>query len=489
MHRLIAAALSHSLAPSLAILLAGGLAAADLATLPVNSPEVVDPATLTFTPYERANPTVNVKAALKNKIEKNALKFGMIKLTDCAPIVVARELGFFAEEGLNVTIEVQPNWKAVNDRLVAGEIDGTHMLYGHPLGAAIGYGMPPTEIVVPYNICINGMGITISEPLFQELKAKDPSLAKSGYAIPVKADGIKAVAADRKTAGKPAPSMFMTFPAGSHNMTIRYWLAAGGVAPGFYDGLSDPKGQKDAEVTLTTNPPPQMASAMAAGNCEGFCVGEPWNMQVTVKDKTGRMVAPSQYVFDGSPDKVFCVTGDFARKNPNTVTAITKALIRAGIWLDANKENRKKAVEILACKDYIGAKAEILAESMLGSLVYGMENGPDRRSEPEFNVFSRRHAAFPYHSHAVWALTQFRRWGMIPENKPDAWYQDIAAKTFRADLYRTAYAKLVEEGKAPADGLPAEDSRSYPAEAFIDKIAFDPAKPNDYLTKFAIGLK
>jgi nitrate/nitrite transport system substrate-binding protein len=468
---------------------AATLPAADLAAVPVTDPTPIDPATLTFTPYEKATPKVNVVAAIKNKIEKKQLKFGMIKLTDCAPIVVARELGYFADEGLTVDIEVQPNWKAVQDNLISGQIDGTHMLFGHPLGAAIGFSVAPTEIVVPYNICINGMGITISEGLFQQLAAKDPVLAQPGYPVPIKADGVKAVAADRKAGGKPPISMFMTYPAGSHNMIIRYWLASGGVTPGFYEGLNDPKGQKDAEVVLTVNPPPQMASAMAAGNCEGFSVGEPWNMQVTINDKTGRMVAPSHLVLDGAPDKVFAVTGAFAKANPNTVTAITKALIRAGIWLDASKANRLKAVEMLAHKDYIAAKPVVMAESMLGSLVYNVQNGADRRPAGEFNVFSRRQAAFPFHSHGVWGLTQFRRWGMVPEAKPDTWYQETAAKVFRADLYRAAYTKLVEEGKAPADGLPAADSIGFPASATIDGIAFDPATPNDYLAKFAIGLK
>jgi nitrate/nitrite transport system substrate-binding protein len=284
--------------------------------------------------------------------------------------------------------------------------------------------------------------------------------------------------------------MFMTFPAGSHNMNLRYWLGAGGVNPGFYEGYSDPIGKKGAEVILSVNPPPQMASAMAAGNCDGFCVGEPWNMQVTLKDKTGRLCVPSQYIFDGSPDKVFGVSKQWADANPNTLLAVTKALIRAGQWLDESKANRKLAVEMLANKDYIAAAPDVLAESMLGSLVYNLDGGtPDRRSEPQFNVFYKRFASFPLHSHGVWALTQFRRWGMIPENKSDAWYQSTAEKIFRSDIYRSAFAALLKEGKVKAEDLPEKDSQSYPASAFIDNIAFDPSTPNAYLKSFAVGLK
>jgi nitrate/nitrite transport system substrate-binding protein len=461
----------------------------DLAGMAPTDPTVIDPATITWVPFEHRAVVPSFKKAKENKLEKTSLKFGMIKLTDCAPIVVAKEMGFFAEEGLNVTIEVQPNWKAVNDRVISMELDGSHMLYGHPMGAAIGFGVS-ADLIVPYNISINGMGISVSNQLWDAMKAKDAKLAEPGYAQPVSAALVKAVAADRKAAGQEPMKMFMTFPAGSHNMNLRYWLAAGGVNPGFYEGYSDPIGKKGAEVILSVNPPPQMASAMAAGNCDGFCVGEPWNMQVTLKDKTGRLAVPSQYIFDGSPDKVFAVSKQWAESNPNTLVAVTKALIRAGQWLDESKANRKLAVEMLANKDYIAAAPEILAESMLGSLVYNLDGGkPDRRSEPQFNVFYKRNASFPLRSHAVWCLTQFRRWGMIPENKSDAWYLETAERTFRSDIYRTAFAALLKEGKVKAEDLPAEDYQSYPAEVFIDKIPFDPKKPNDYLKKFAIGLK
>ncbi|GDY11639.1 nitrate ABC transporter substrate-binding protein [Planctomycetota bacterium] len=435
------------------------------------------------------NPTPDFKKVKANGIEKPTLKFGMIKLTDCVPIVAARELGYFAEEGLNVSIEVQPSWKAVMDRLVSGELDGSHCLYNMPLGAAIGAGAQ-AELVVAYNICINGMGITVSNGLWAQAAEQEPRLKEPGYSLPVSATVIRKVADARKTAGKEPLRFFMTFPAGSHNMTLRYWLGAGGVHPGYYDGPADSLGKRDADVVLTVNPPPQMASAMAQGNCDGFCVGEPWNMQVTLKDGTGRPINPSQYVFDGAPDKVFAVSKVFAEKNPKTLHGVVRALIRAGKWLDATSENRRTAIAMLACKEYIAANPEVLAESMVGTYVYGVKDGAlDRRPEPDFNVFYRRHASFPWHSHAVWGLTQMRRWGMVGETKPDAWYHDVAKKVNRTEIYRTAFASLLAEGKVSADELPAEDSRSYPADAFIDKIPFDPATPNDYLGKFAIGLK
>jgi len=280
----------------------------------------------------------------------------------------------------------------------------------------------------------------------------------------------------------------MTYPAGSHNFNLRYWLGSGGVNPGFYDGPQDAKGVTGADVVLQVNPPPQMVSAMNQGNCQGFCVGEPWNMKLTIAEKTGRLAIPSNYVFDGSPDKVFGMTKKFVDANPNTTKAVVRALIRAGHWLDESMDNRRKLAEMLANKDYIGAAPEIIAESITGTLVYGVgaDGALDRRPEPQFNVFYKRFASFPLTSHGVWCLTQMRRWGMIAEDKPDAWYQETAAKVFRTDLYRAAFASLQAEGLVKTEDLPEKDGISYPAEAFIDKIAFNPAKPNDYIKQFTI---
>ncbi|MEY2839474.1 MAG: hypothetical protein RJB60_1773, partial [Pseudomonadota bacterium] len=184
--------------------------------------------------------------------------------------------------------------------------------------------------------------------------------------------------------------------------------------------------------------------------------------------------------------KVFGVAEEWADKYPNTLVAVVKALIRANQWLDESPENRKKAAEMLANKAYIGTNVEVLAESMLGTYQY--QKG-DRREAKNFNIFYKRFASFPFKSHAVWGLTQARRWGQIPTSKSDGWYQDIATQTFRCDIYRTAFAALLAEKLVKAEDLPADDSQAYPAEAFIDKVAFDPAKPNEYLKKFAIGLK
>jgi nitrate/nitrite transport system substrate-binding protein len=436
-----------------------------------------------FTEYQLSSPKPNIAKIKANKIEKPVLKFGMIKLTDCIPIVAARELGFFAEEGLSVSIEVQANWKVVQERVVSMELDGSHMLYNHPLGGRIGY-LGSSNVITPYNMSINGKGITVSTAIWKQMQEKDATLKDANYPLPVKADSLKPIAKERAAAGNPL-RFGMTFASGSHNMTLRYWLAAGGVNPGYYEGSNDPVGKKDADVLLSAVPPPQMVANLTANTIDGFCVGEPWNQRAVV-DGVGVAVNGDQYVFDGCPDKVFGVAEEWASKNPNTLNAVVKALILAGQWLDESPDHRKLACEMLANKAYIGTNVEVLAESMLGTYQY--QKG-DRREAKNFNIFYKRFASFPFKSHAVWGLTQARRWGQIPTNKSDSWYFGIADQTYRTDIYRKAFAELVADGKAKAEDLPADDYQAIPAEAFIDKIAFDPKKPNDYLKSFPIGLK
>jgi ABC-type nitrate/sulfonate/bicarbonate transport system substrate-binding protein len=264
------------------------------------------------------------------------LKFGMIKLTDCIPLVAARELGYFAEEGLSVSIEVQAKWKVVQERVVSMELDGSHMLYNHPIGARIGY-LGQSNIITPFNISINGKGITVSTALWKHMQEKDPVLKEANYPLPVKADSIKAIAKERTAAGNPV-RFGMTYPSGSHNITLRYWLGAGGVHPGFYEGYNDPVGKKDADVLLSVVPPPQMVANLTANTIDGFCVGEPWNQRAVV-DGIGVAVNGDQHVFDGCPDKVFGVAEEWANKHPNTLNAVFKQqskqerIERAEHWL------------------------------------------------------------------------------------------------------------------------------------------------------------
>lgn len=427
--------------------------------------------------------SANVYAA--EKLEKESLKLGFIKLTDMAPLAVALEKGYFEDEGLSVQLEAQANWKVLLDRVISGELDGAHMLATLPFGTAIGYGTK-ADIVSAFTLTLNGDAITVSNDVWKQMKPQIPM--KDGKPVhPIKADTLKPVLEKYKAAGKPF-NMAMTFPVGTHNMKLRYWLAAGGIKPGFYAPPEDTSGQIDAEAMLSVTPPPQMPATMDSGTIVGYCVGEPWNQQAVFKG-IGVPVISDYELMKNSAEKIFGVNKEWADKNPNTHKAVIKALIRASMWLDAeNNKNRNEGVEMLSQKQYVGADYEVLANSMTGSFEY--EKG-DKRPLADFNVFFRHNGSYPYYSDAIWSLTQMRRWGQINEYKPDAWYLETAKKVYRPDVYMAAAKALIADGKAKASDFPADSETGIkPASAeFIDGVSFDANKPNDYLAKFAIGLK
>ncbi|MDD5272508.1 MAG: CmpA/NrtA family ABC transporter substrate-binding protein, partial [Methylovulum sp.] len=347
--------------------------------------------------------TFSINASAVKNIEKENLKFGFIKLTDMAPLAVAFEKGFFEEEGLFVQLEAQANWKVVMDRVVSGELDGSHMLAPAPLGMSVGFGAQ-ADIVTAFSMGFNGNAITVSNDVWKQMKPNVP-MAGGKPVHPIKADALKPVVDKFKSEGKPF-NMAMTFPIGSHNLKLRYWLAAGGIKPGFYEPPQDTSGQLDADALLSVTPPPQMPATLESGTINGYCVGEPWNQQAVFKG-VGVPIVTDDELWKDTPEKVFGVTKAWADKNPNTHLAVVKALIRAAIWLDAdNNKNRNEAIEMLAQKQYVGADYEVLANSMTGTFEY--EKG-DKRPLPDFNTFFRNGASYPSYSSAIWYLTQLRR--------------------------------------------------------------------------------
>ena len=418
------------------------------------------------------------------ELEKEDLKFGFIKLTDMAPLAIAYEKGYFEDEGLYVSLEAQANWKVLLDRVIDGELDGAHMLAGQPLGATIGFGTR-ADIITAFSMDLNGNAITVSNDIWRQMKPHVPLGANGKPAHPIKADYLKPVVDQYRAAGKPF-NMGMVFPVSTHNYELRYWLAAGGIHPGYYSG-TDITGQIDADVLLSVTPPPQMPATLEAGTIYGYCVGEPWNQQAVFKG-IGVPLITDYEIWKDNPEKVFGVSAAWAEKYPNTHRAVIKALIRAGRWLDENNNaNRAEAVEILARSEYVGADYAVIANSMTGAFEY--EKG-DKRSLPDFNVFYRYFATYPYYSDAIWYLTQMRRWGQISEQKPDSWYHEIARKVYRPDIYLAAARALLEEGKIKAEEIPWDsDGFREPQAEFIDGIVYDGKKPNDYLARFPIGLK
>lgn len=435
--------------------------------------------------------TLTAQTAVQAEVgypEKEELKFGFIKLTDMAPLVIAYEKQYFEDEGLYVQLEAQANWKVLLDRVIDGQLDGAHMLAGQPLGATIGYGTE-AHIVTAFSMDLNGNGITVSNDIWQQMKEHIP-VGEDGKPVhPIKADYLKPVVDKYRAEGKPF-NMGMVFPVSTHNYELRYWLAAGGIHPGYYaPHKGDTSGQQQADALLSVTPPPQMPATLEAGTIYGYCVGEPWNQQAVFKG-IGVPVITDYEIWKDNPEKVFGVSKAWADQYPNTHIRVVKAMIRAAKWLDENNNaNRPEAVDILSRPEYVGADAEVIANSMTGTFEY--EKG-DKREVPDFNVFFRHHATYPYYSDAIWYLTQMRRWGQISEQKPDSWYMDVAKKVYRPDVYRIAAEELIAEGKMAASDFPdfaSEDGFKAPQTQFIDGVTYDGTKPNEYLQKFDIGLK
>ncbi len=419
--------------------------------------------------------------------EKEDLMFGFIKLTDMAPLAIAYEKGYFEDEGLYVTLEAQANWKVLLDRVIDGQLDGAHMLAGQPLAATIGFGTE-AHIITPLSMDLNGNGITVSNAVWEAMKPNVPKLDDGRPQHPIGAETLKPVVEAYKAEGRPF-KMGMVFPVSTHNYELRYWLAAGGLNPGYYaPHKGDIDGQIDADVLLSVTPPPQMPATMEAGTIYGYCVGEPWNQQAVFKG-IGVPVITDYEIWPNNPEKVFGITKEFAEDYPNTTVRIVKAMIRAAKWLDENDNaNRAEAVEILSRPYYVGADEEVIANSMTGTFEY--EKG-DKREVPDFNVFFRYHATYPYYSDAIWYLTQMRRWGQIAEPKPDDWYIETARQVYRPDIYQQAAEALIADGLMAASDFPdfATETGFKPRQTgFIDGVDYDGSKPNAYLEQFDIGL-
>ncbi|MCB4807067.1 ABC transporter substrate-binding protein [Tamlana sp. 62-3] len=415
------------------------------------------------------------------EIEKPQLTFGFIKLTDMAPLAIAKEKGFFEDEGLFVSVEAQSNWKNVLDRVIDGQLDGSHMLAGQPIAAGAGFGRQ-ADLVTPFSMDLNGNGITVSNDVWSKMKPNVPTGEDGKPVHPIKAEALKPVIADYKNSGK-AFKMGMVFPVSTHNYEIRYWLAAAGIHPGMYTA-ENVQGQIDAEVLLSVTPPPQMPATLEAGTIYGYCVGEPWNQQAVFKG-IGVPVTTNYDIWKNNPEKVFVMTKKFVEENPNTAIAVTKALIRAGKWLD-EPGNRAEAVKILSMSQYVGADEAVLANSMTGTFEF--EKG-DKREMPDFNVFYKYNATYPFYSDGIWFLTQMRRWGQIPEAKPAEWYAETIKDIYRPDIWKKAANLLVEEGHIPASDVPTTDGYKPATTDFIDGKTYDAKDPIAYINSFSIGNK
>lgn len=414
-------------------------------------------------------------AAGTEGLEKTRLKFGIIPLTDCAAIVIAKEKGYFRKYGLDVTVSKEASWASIRDKVALGELDGAHMLAGMPLAATLGIGAGQIDTVTAFSMDLNGNGITVSTELYERMLAADPQAMKQR---PTSARALRKVIEADRAAGREPMTFAMVFPVSTHNYEIRYWMASAGIDP-------------DRDVRLIVIPPPQMVGNLQEGNIVGYCVGEPWN-QRAVEMGIGHSLITNYEIWNNSPEKVFGVNRAWAEKHPNTHKAVIRALIEAAQWMD-RPENRPEVVKIISQKAYVNAPEEVVDNSMTGTWTYLEPEGPVPM--PDFNVFFRYAATFPWRSHAVWFLTQMVRWGQIdqPIN-----FRHVAEAVYRSDIYREAAGELgiavpaidyKREGVNAACWQLREASRPIEMgpDLFFDGMDFDPMKPVDYLRRFDIS--
>lgn len=361
---------------------------------------------------------------------KTHLKLGIMRLTDCAPLVIAKERGFFASEGVHVELVREASWATVRDKVAAGVLDGAQMLAAMPLAASLGLGGISRAVIAPLSLDLNGNAVTISNDLFQQIAG----LTSGGNPDAMGTANALKQLIDAGKQKERAPYTFATvFPFSTHNYELRYWLAAAGINP-------------DEDLNLITIPPPQMVSQLEAGKIDGFCVGEPWN-SLAVQRGAGVMAVTNYEIWNNAPEKVFAVNRDWAEAHPETLQAVIRALIRSGRWLD-DPAHRLEAVHVIAGESYIGAPTEALIPSMTG--YYVRHRGLPAQPFADFNVFHRYAASFPWRSHAVWLVTQMYRWGQI--NTPLE-IRKVAERVYRPDLYRQA-ASAAGVSVPPSDYKP-----------------------------------
>lgn len=397
-------------------------------------------------------------------LEQPAVTLGFIPLSDCAPLVIAHERGLFARHGLEVTLAKETSWANVRDKLAVGILDGAQMLASMPLTSSLGLGPIHKPTLTALSLDLNGNAITVSDALYRVLDEIGGAPAAA----------LKTLIDTRRRRGLAPLTFAVVFPTSTHSYELRYWLAAAGIDP-------------DRDIRLVVIPPPQMVSALRDYRIDGMCVGEPWN-GVAVREGLGRVLITKYELWNNSPEKVFGVNQEWAERNANTHQALLMALLEAGQWVD-RPENRLEVVDILAQPCYVNAPREVIRMSMLGTFQYARTEFP--RSLPDFNVFHRYAANFPWRSHAVWLLTQMYRWGHLDRIVD---MHQIAHQSYRPDLYRKAAQAM--QLACPKDDYKTEghhsgdwylDGIEMASDRFFDGRCFDPADPVGYLRGFELG--
>ncbi len=372
--------------------------------------------------------------------EKKELRIGFIPLTDCASVVMAAVNGFDRQYGVKIVPSREASWASVRDKLVSGELDAAHVLYGLIYGLELGIGGPKKDMAVLMTLNNNGQGISLASQLRERGVTDGPGLKKLVAASP-----------------QGTYTFAQTFPTGTHAMWLYYWLAANGIDP-----LRD--------VRSIVVPPPQMIANCRVGAMHGFCVGEPWN-QRGIADHVSFSVASSQDIWADHPEKVLGTTADWVAKHPNTARALTAAVLEASRWIDASPGNKQKTAESIAEQAFVNTDTEVIVGRMLGRYQDGL--GKSWEDSKPMRFFNDGAVNFPYLSDAMWFLTQHKRWGLL---KTDPDYLAVARKVNRIDIYRQA-------AEAAGVALPESDMRT---SQLMDGIVWDGREPKKYAAGFKI---
>jgi nitrate/nitrite transport system substrate-binding protein len=384
--------------------------------------------------------------------EVNAVKLGFIALTDSAPLIIAKERGLFEKYGMSgAEVLKQASWGATRDNLVLGSegngIDGAHILTPMPYlmtTGAITQNNTPLPMKILARLNLDGQGISVAQAYADLKVGTDASALKEAFAKK-KADGAMAKVA-------------VTFPGGTHDLWMRYWLAAGGINP-------------DTDVETIVVPPPQMVANMKVGTMDAFCVGEPWNAQL-VTQGIGYSALTTGELWAKHPEKSLSLRADFVEKNPKAAEAVLMAVMEAQQWADSDA-NKEELADLVSKRAWFNVKKEDILGRLKGDLDYG--NGKTVSASPLLMKFWRDQASFPFKSHDAWFITENMRWGKL---KADLDVNTLIAQVNGADIWRTAAKTL------GITDVPATDSRG--VETFFDGKAFDPENPKAYLDSLSI---
>lgn len=372
--------------------------------------------------------------------QSDPVRLGFIPLTDCSPIVMAKELGLFKKYGVEVIVTKESSWANVRDKILTGELDGAHCLYSMPFSVYTGVGgKAGSEMKIAMMLNVNGQAITLSNDFCGKVGFK-----QMNKVTPVVAAKLKA---------EKEVTFAMTFPGGTHDLWLRNWMSIAGL--------------NQKAVKIITIPPPQMVANMKVGNMDGYCVGEPWG-GVAVKQGVGFTQVATQDIWKDHPEKALVVNKDFSAKRKADLVKVMKAVMEACKWLDV-PANRKKAAAIIGKAPYVNAPAEVIENRLMGNYDLGCNQGTEIYDNDYMLFHKGGMVNFPRKSHAIWAMAQYVRFGYLKE-APD--YKAIADKLILQDLYEEVAASM--KVKVPADDMK-------PFSLTMDKTVFDPKNPAAYL--------